>query len=222
MADFEKIKKVGRTKKLLNQKKLERVAAQFLKLVDPNPEREGLKETPKRVAKYWLELLEGQLYTNDEIAEMYDKCFDLDESHGDENDEVISESNRLKRDMVVEDNIHVYSHCEHHLALMSLDVVIAYIPENKVIGLSKMGRISEMVAKRLQLQERIGSDIAEIMMKILGTEHVAVLIRGKHGCMTARGVKSREAWTKTSCLNGVFRTDPQVRMELLSLVRWDK
>ena len=203
-------------KELLNKEALEKVAREFLEIVDPNPDRDGLKETPKRVAKYWIELLEGQKYTNDEIAEMYDKCFDLDED-GDEGE--VSEETNLKQDLVVESGITIFSHCEHHLALMyDLDVTIAYIPNKKVIGLSKMARIAEMVGKRLQLQEKIGSDIAYIMKKILGTEDVAVLIKGKHGCMTARGAKAREAITRTSCLNGKFLTNSNLRIEMLSLL----
>ena len=203
-------------KELLDREALEKVAREILEIVDPNTHRPGLIETPKRVAKYWIELLEGQKYTNEEIAKMYDKCFDLDED-GDEGE--VSEETNLKQDLVVESGITIFSHCEHHLALMyDLDVTIAYIPNKKVIGLSKMARIAEMVGKRLQLQEKIGSDIAEIMKMILGTEDVAVLIKGKHGCMTARGAKAREAITRTSSLSGRFMDNPSLRMEMLSLL----
>lgn len=190
--------------RLLDNEKLEKVAKEFLEIVDPNPDREGLKETPKRVAKYWRELLEGQLYTNDEIAGMFNKCFeDVDNS-----------------DLVLEKDISIFSHCEHHLALMyDMKVSIAYIPNGKVIGLSKMARVAEMVGKRLQLQERIGTDIAYIMKKILGTEDVAVIIEGKHGCMTARGAKSREAITRTACLNGKFKELDSLRNELYQLLK---
>lgn len=199
---------------LLNKDRLEKVIREFLEIVDENPDREGLKETPKRVAKYWIELLEGQKYTNREIADMYNKCFDLD----DEEDSKVGENN-LGQDLVIETGINIFSHCEHHLALMyDMNVTIAYIPNKKVIGLSKMARIAEMVGKRLQLQEKIGADIADIMQMILDTEDVAVLIRGKHGCMTARGAKAREAVTKTSCLNGKFKTNPNLRMEMLTLL----
>lgn len=199
---------------LLNKEELEKVGRRFLELVDPNPDREGLIETPKRFAKYWCELLEGQLYTNEEIAKMFDKCFDFDE-----NDNVVDDKT-LKQDLVVESGITIFSHCEHHLALMyDMDVTIAYIPNKKVIGLSKMARIAEMVGKRLQLQEKIGNDIADVMKKILGTEDVAVLIKGKHGCMTARGAKAREAITRTSSLSGRFMTNSDLRMEMLSLLK---
>lgn len=127
---------------------MEELFRKFLAIVD-NPDRPGLIETPKRVVKYWCELLEGQLYSNKEIAEMYNKCFDLDT---DEEDSYVSHDSGVKRDLVVETGIPIFSHCEHHLALMyDMSVTIAYIPKDKVIGLSKMGRIAEMCAKRLQL-----------------------------------------------------------------------
>lgn len=190
----------------------------FLSIVD-DPDRPGLKETPMRVVKYWCELLEGQLYSNQEIADMYNKCFVLDEDN-DVEDIEINESTGVKRDLVVETHIPIFSHCEHHLALMyDMDVTIAYIPKDKVIGLSKMARVAEMVGKRLQLQEKIGADINEIMRMILGTDDVAVLISGKHGCMTARGAKSRESVTRTSSLSGEFKTNAQLREELYSVIK---
>ena len=198
------------------KEQMEQVFKSFLSIVD-DPERPGLVETPKRVVKYWCELLEGQLYTNQEIADMYNKCFDLDT---DEDDSYLSTNNGLKRDLVVETGIPIFSHCEHHLALMyDMSVTIAYLPKDKVIGLSKMGRIAEMCAKRLQLQEKIGEDINEVMRLVLGTDDVAVIIEGKHGCMTARGVKSREALTRTACLRGAFNTNSNLRSELYSLMK---
>ena len=203
-------------KDLLNREALEKVAREFLEIVDPDPDRQGLIETPKRFAKYWIELLEGQKYTNAEIAKMYDKCFDLEDGE----DAQVGEDGLSSKDLVVEKDIPIFSHCEHHLALMyDMKVAIAYVPNKRVIGLSKMARISEMVGKRLQLQEKIGSDINEIMRLILGTEDVAVVIEGKHGCMTARGAKSREAVTRTACLSGAFKTNSSLRSELYQLLR---
>ena len=211
-----RMKKKQFTKRQKN--KIEKCVREFLSIVD-DPDRPGLKETPHRVMKYWTELLEGQLYTNQEIADMYNKCFDLDEN-ADEENIIIDENSPIKRDLVVETGIKVFSHCEHHLALMyDLDVSIAYIPKNKVIGLSKMGRIAEMCAKRLQLQEKLGNDINEVMRLILDTDDVAVVISGKHGCMTARGVKSREAVTRTASLRGRFESEPELRAEMYSLIK---
>ncbi len=202
----------------IQKKEMEECIYKFLSIVD-NPDRIGLKETPKRVVKYWCELLEGQLYTNDEIAEMYDKCFPLNDDVNDVEDIELGEDSGINRDLVVETHIPIFSHCEHHLALMyDMDVTIAYLPNTKIIGLSKMARVAEMVGKRLQLQEKIGADINEIMRKILGTEDVAVLISGKHGCMTARGAKSREALTRTASLSGEFKTNAQLRNELYNIV----
>ena len=197
--------------------KMEACVKEFLSIVD-DPERPGLVETPKRVVKYWTELLEGQLYTNKEIADMYNKCFDLDED--DVENVPVDDAFGVGQDLVIETNIPIFSHCEHHLALMyDMYVTIAYIPRKTVIGLSKMGRIAEMVGKRLQLQEKIGEDINEIMRDILDTDDVAVIIEGKHGCMTARGVKAREAITRTACLKGRFQTNPALRSELYSLIK---
>ena len=116
-------------KDLLNREALEKVAREFLEIVDPDPDRPGLIETPKRVAKYWIELLEGQKYTNDEIAEMYNKCFDLEDGA----DEEIGPNGTLSsKDLVLEKDIPIFSHCEHHLALMyDMKVAIAYIPNKK-------------------------------------------------------------------------------------------
>lgn len=144
-----------------------------------NPEREGLKDTPKRVAKMYEEVFKGMCYTNDEIAEMFNVTF--------EEDLCVSDN---VGDMVFMKDIEIFSHCEHHLALMyNMKVAIAYIPKGKIIGLSKIARIADMVGRRLQLQERIGSDIAEILKMITDSEDVAVIIEGEHGCMTTRGIK---------------------------------
>jgi GTP cyclohydrolase I len=163
-----------------------------------DPDREGLRETPDRVAHMYEEVFEGMNYTNDEIANMFGKTFSLPESD--------SES-----DMIVVRDIDLFSYCEHHMALMyDMKATIAYIPNGRVIGLSKIIRIAEMAAKRLQLQERIGSDIAEIMQKATGSDDVAVLIEASHSCMTARGIKNTAARTHTTKLCGRFKTDKEL------------
>ena len=140
-----------------------------------DPDREGLRETPDRVARMYAEVFEGMNYSNDEIAQMFSKSFDVPD-----------EGNN---DMVVVKDIEVFSYCEHHMALMyDMKVTVAYIPNKRVIGLSKIARIADMVAKRLQLQERIGTDIADVISKATGSEDVAVYIEGNHSCMTARGI----------------------------------
>jgi len=126
----------------IDTKKIEELTKEFLIALGDNPEREGLHKTPERVARMCNELFEGMLYTNAEIADMFDTCFEDVETG----------------DLVVESNIPIHSFCEHHLMLMyDMSVAIGYIPNGKVIGLSKLARIADMVGKRLQLQERIGS-----------------------------------------------------------------
>ncbi len=162
-----------------------------------DPDREGLKETPDRVARMYEEVFEGMNYTNDEIATMFGKTFEDD-----------FEYTTDSKDMVVVKDIDIFSYCEHHLALMyDMKVTVAYIPNGKVIGLSKIARIADMVGKRLQLQERIGNDIADIMIKVTGSEDVAVLIEGCHSCMSARGIKKQNAKTYSSTLRGKFMED---------------
>ena len=130
-----------------------------------DPDREGLIETPDRVARMYEEVFEGMNYTNDELAEMFGKTFAEDGVA------------RQAGDMVFVKDIEVFSYCEHHMALMyDMKVSVAYIPNGRVLGLSKIARIADMVAKRLQLQERIGSDIAYVISKAAGTEDVAVMI----------------------------------------------
>ena len=103
--------------------------------------------------------------------------------------------------------------------MYNMKVSVAYIPNGKVIGLSKVARIADMVGKRLQLQERIGTDISYIMKKVVDTEDVMVVIEGEHSCMTARGIKSRGAVTRTSCISGVFEENDALRAEAYSLLR---
>ena len=171
-----------------------------------DPDREGLLETPERVAKMYEEVFLGMNYTNDEIAIMYDKNFEVEKTDA--------------KDMVVVKDIEVFSYCEHHLALMyDMKVTVAYLPNGKVIGLSKIARIADMVAKRLQLQERIGTDIAYIIQKVTGSIDVAVMIEASHSCMTARGIKKTQAKTVTTTLRGEFEKDPILQNKLLPMCR---
>ena len=169
-----------------------------------DPDREGLKDTPDRVARMYEEVFEGMNYTNHEIAQMFDKTFEEDLTFSSENS-----------DFVIVKDIDIFSYCEHHMALMyDMKVTVAYVPNGKVNGLSKIARIADMVSKRLQLQERIGTDIAEIMQEITGSEDVAVLIEGCHSCMTARGIKKTDAKTYTTTLRGRFQNDMLLQMRL--------
>lgn len=173
-----------------------------------DPDREGLKETPDRVARMYEEVFEGMNYTNDEIAEMFGKTFFEEDTQ------------KGKNDIVLVKDIDIFSYCEHHMALMyDMKVSVAYTPTDRVIGLSKIARIAEMAGKRLQLQERIGSDIAQIISKVTGSEDVAVVIEGCHSCMTARGIKKNDAKTITTTFRGRFDTDPVLQNKLLFMLR---
>ncbi len=182
----------------IDQKAIEEHIRGILTALGDDPDRDGLRDTPARTARMFSEMFEGMNYSNDQIAEMFDRTFEED-----------CDPAECDGDIVVVRDIDIFSHCEHHLALMyDMKVTVAYIPAGKVIGLSKIARIADMVAKRLQLQERIGADIAEIIQKVTGSEDVAVLISGKHGCINARGIRKADAKTHTSTLRGRFRTDP--------------
>lgn len=173
-----------------------------------DPDREGLKETPERVAKMYGEVFEGMKYSNEEIAQMFNKSFEDGFSENKEND------------IVLVKDIEVFSYCEHHMALMyDMKVSVAYIPCGKVLGLSKVARIADMAAKRLQLQERIGSDIAEIMQIATGSDDVAVFIEASHSCMTARGIKKPSAKTVSTTLRGRFGTDAALQNKLFLLMK---
>ena len=175
----------------------------LLKALGDDPEREGLKETPDRVARMYEEIFEGMNYTNSQIAEMFSKTFEDVYACG-------------ESDMVLLRDIEVFSFCEHHMALMyDMKVSIAYIPNGRVIGLSKAARIADMAAKRLQLQERLGSDIAEIMSLASGSEDIAVFIEGKHSCMTARGIKNCSSSSSYTAFRGRFKTDLQLQKRFL-------
>lgn len=176
-----------------------------------DPEREGLKDTPKRVAKMYEDIYKGMCHTNDEIAEMLNTTFEDDLA-----------LDNAENDLVFMKDIEIFSHCEHHLALMyNMKVAVAYVPKQKVIGLSKIARIADMAGRRLQLQERIGSDIAEILEKITESEDVAVIIQGEHGCMTTRGIQKPGAKTITTTLRGRFNTDPMLNNKLMMLYTKD-
>lgn len=178
---------------MIDKEAIEKHIRGILIALGDNPDREGLIETPKRVANMYEEIFQGMNYTNDEIIKIYNKNFEV--------------SNNLdSNDMVIVKDIEIFSCCEHHLALMyDMSVTVAYIPKDRVIGLSKIARNCDMVGKRLQLQERIGRDIAYIVSKIINSEDIAVLIKGKHSCMTARGINKTNSFTETSTFMGEFK-----------------
>lgn len=194
----------------IDTKAIEEHIKGILLAIGEDPSREGLLETPKRVAKMYEEVFEGINYSNAELVQKFGKTFEEDLKFDQES-----------ADMVVVKDISIFSFCEHHMALMyDMKVTVAYIPKGKVIGLSKIARVADMVSKRLQLQERIGTDITEIIQGITGTEDVAVLIEGSHSCMSSRGIKKADSKTFTSTLRGRFATDLSMQVKLALGTGW--
>jgi len=183
----------------MDKAKIKEAITMLISAIGDNPTRPGLLETPARVANMYEEMFEGMNYTNTQIAKMFSKCFE----------------DAKANDWVLVKDISIFSFCEHHFALMyNMKAHIAYKPKGKVIGLSKIARIADMVSKRLQLQERIGSDIAEILQQVLDTEDVMVIIEGEHSCMTARGARAQGSGTRTCITRGVFAEDTGLRQEI--------
>ena len=191
---------------MIDTKAIEEHIRDILVALGDDPDREGLRETPQRVAKMYEEVFAGMNYTNEEIAEMFSKTFqEADPDH---------------HDLVLVRDIDVFSYCEHHMALMyDMKVSVGYLPRGKVIGLSKIARIADMAARRLQLQERLGRDIAEIISMVTGSEDVAVVISGCHSCMTARGIQKPGTRTITETYRGKFETDPVLQMRMEAMLK---
>ena len=194
------MKGVYKMKKEFDLKLIEESVRNILIALGEDPNREGLIDTPKRVAKMYDEVFEGMKYTNDEIVEMFGKTFE-ENCH----------------DMIIEKDIPIFSYCEHHIALMyNMKVTLAYIPKGKVIGLSKIIRIVDMISRRLQLQERLTKDVGDIIMKACDTDSVAVYVSGEHSCMTTRGIKKSGSKTISTYYTGDFKNNNELRKEFLS------
>jgi len=183
---------------MIDTKAIEEHIRGILEALGDDPDRPGLVDTPSRVARMYSEVFDGMNYTNHEIAEMVGKTFD---------DDIDTDKEKI----VVMRDISLFSYCEHHMALMyDMKANVAYIPHGKVVGLSKIVRACELASKRLQLQERLGQDIADIISEISSSPDVAVTIEGCHSCVTARGIKNHNVKTFTAELRGRFKDEPHL------------
>lgn len=180
-------------------KMIEDASEQLLHAIDPQFGREGTAETPARVAKAWAHWTSG--YSVD-IGKLL-KCF---EDGGEKYDQ-----------MVIVKDIPIYSKCEHHLADIFGTCSIAYIPNGKIVGLSKLSRLADAFARRLQVQERLTDQIADALIEHLDPLGVGVLIKARHLCMESRGICQQGHHTVTTALRGVIKSDPQARSEFLLL-----
>jgi GTP cyclohydrolase IA len=185
---------IERQPKRVDYPRLLALGRELLLAIGEDPEREGLQETPRRWADAWREFIEYDPGTTETTF-----------------------SSVASDQLVCVSGIRVASLCEHHLLPFWCEVSIGYIPNDKVLGLSKFARIAHQFAHRLQLQERLGQQIADEITRITGTENVAVVLKGEHYCMAARGIRTPGRMT-SSVLRGVFRTESQTRMEFLWLI----
>lgn len=172
----------------------------ILLALDDNPEREGLKDTPKRVAKAFVELTSGQKMTPSDVVG--DALF-ASESKG----------------MILQKNLEFYSLCEHHLLPFFGKVHIAYFPDKTILGLSKLGRIVDIFSKRLQLQEHLTHQISHALQELLNPKGIAVVIEASHFCMMMRGIKKQGSLTATYEFNGIFQDDHYLRAEFLQAIK---
>jgi GTP cyclohydrolase IA len=178
----------------------EQAVRTLIRWAGDDPDREGLIETPARVARAYEQWFAGY---GEEPEELLQRTFE----------EVAGYD-----EMVLMRGIRFESHCEHHMAPIIGRAHIGYVPHSRVVGISKLARLVEVYAKRLQIQERITAEIANTLERVLQPLGVAVIIEGTHGCMTSRGVSQRDATMVTSRMLGVFRDQPETRHEFLSAI----
>ena len=172
----------------------------LLRLIGDNPERQGLVETPARVVRAFEEHFAGY---GQEAAEHLERTFDEVQGYD---------------ELVLVSDIEVYSHCEHHMVPFVGKAHIGYIPQGRVVGLSKLARVVDVFARRLQVQEKLTAQIAHAIEESLAPHGVAVVLQCQHFCMCYRGVRKPGSWTTTSRLRGIFLQDSAARLELLTLL----
>ncbi|MFY0580461.1 GTP cyclohydrolase I FolE [Cystobacter fuscus] len=173
----------------------------ILRLLGEDPQREGLRETARRVRKAWREWTQGyRCNPSDVLKSFADGAEDQDE-------------------MVLVRNIPVYSHCEHHMAPFFGVAHICYMPDGRIIGLSKLPRLVDIFSQRLQVQERLTQQIAQALDEGLTPRGVGVILQCRHMCMESRGIRSREVMTMTASYQGLLKTDPSLRAEFMERTR---
>ncbi len=188
----------NKTKSPVDLNKIEKAVLDILEAVGEDPNREGLLGTPGRVARMYSELLEGMRQNPSEhLKSIFHETYD----------EIV-----LLRD------IPFYSVCEHHLMPFIGKAHVAYLPAGKVLGVSKLARVVDTFARRLQLQERLTEQIADFLMKNLKPQGVTVVLEASHSCMTIRGIQKPGAVMVTSALRGIFKSDPRSRSEVMTLL----
>nr|WP_290665327.1 GTP cyclohydrolase I FolE [Ardenticatena sp.] len=193
----------ARTEALANLETSANAVRMLLAAIGEDPTREGLERTPERVARMYAELTAGYYMDPEELVN--DALFDI-----------------FYDEMVIVRDIEFYSLCEHHLLPFFGHAHVAYIPNGRVIGLSKIPRVVEMFARRLQVQERMTVQIADFLEETLSPKGVAVVVEGVHMCSMMRGVKKANARMVSSAMRGIFRSDPRTRNEFVNLVQRGK
>ncbi len=172
----------------------------LLRWAGDNPDREGLLDTPKRVVEAYTEWFAGYDESPEKIlSKTFEEVEDYDE-------------------MVLLKNMRLESHCEHHIAPIIGKVHVAYLPDSKVVGISKIARLVDVFAKRMQTQEVLTAQIADTIQRVLEPKGVAVVIDAKHQCMTTRGIHKTDTTTVTSRMHGLFKKDPRTRGEFMALI----
>jgi GTP cyclohydrolase I len=182
----------------VDQKRVERAVREILEAIGEDPEREGLQETPARVARMYAELFAG---LREDPGAFLQKCF-----------------TQKYDEIVLVKDIDFHSICEHHLLPFIGKAHVAYLPNGKIVGLSKLARVVETISRRPQVQERMTEDIADLIMSELDPKGVAVVLEASHTCMTIRGIRKPESLCTTSAMRGVFRSNESTRAELMALI----
>jgi GTP cyclohydrolase I len=190
---------MGKKDKTIDIEKIEKAVREILLAVGEDVDREGLKRTPQRVARMYAELLAGM--------------------HEDPKEHLQSVFTESYDEIVLLRGIPFYSICEHHLMPFIGSAHVAYLPSGGILGVSKLARIVDCFARRLQTQERLTGQIADFIMNSLKPQGVAVVLEASHSCMTIRGIKKPGSVMVTSALRGIFRRDPKSRSEVLGLMR---